>query len=103
MAGYYACGSKYYITLYIVAHKKYDQNESMTTYLVILLNNYSCTNSDGKKLNNMDLNLWMWIKDTELKEEEEQQQHKEQWLKNTGIDNKVILSIKDPQLITGSY
>ena len=39
----------------------------MTTYLVLILNNYSYTNSDKKKLNNIDLILWILIKDTELK------------------------------------
>ena len=49
-------------------------------------------------LYNMGLNLSMWIKETELEKKKTTKQHintKKVWEKNTGIDNKVRLSIKD--------
>ena len=49
--------SIYSMTVYIVAHKKYDQNDSMATYLVLLFTDRSCTNSDKNMLKNMDLNF----------------------------------------------
>ena len=54
------------MTVYIVARKKQDQNESITTYLVHVLKNRSCTSSDGNEYGSQFVNLRPKIKKYKL-------------------------------------
>ena len=76
-----------------MAHKKLDQNESMTTYLALLLNNYNFTNSDGKDVKQYGSQFVYMNCRYRIKKEKETYKYIKGNDKKTGINNKVRLLI----------